>query len=292
MNERYDRDYYDDDDGREDWNERNERSERSNRGQRDFSRGERERSNWTTGRNAQGSAQASERSFGQGSSQYGQGSRFGQGRSDREDYSGELGRYGNDRRYSGGSYARDAYFAGPWRGESSRYGLGSEPGEVEQRGRPWDSQWGRSGERSGRDDDWSSRNSGYERGSYGGSMGSMRQGGFGGKGPKGYVRSDERIREDVCDRLSIDDEVDASDITVNVKNGEVTLEGTVPDRRSKHRAEDITESVSGVKEIHNSLRPQKGLLQEIGDRVTGRAESEQHGHSGAGPRNGTSANRL
>jgi len=39
-----------------------------------------------------------------------------------------------------------------------------------------------------------------------------------GKGPKGYTRSDERIREDVCDRLSDDDEVDARDITVTVKN--------------------------------------------------------------------------
>src|SRR4029077_3266456 len=32
-----------------------------------------------------------------------------------------------------------------------------------------------------------------------------------GKGPKGYVRSDDRIRDDVCDRLSDDDDVDASE---------------------------------------------------------------------------------
>jgi hypothetical protein len=30
-------------------------------------------------------------------------------------------------------------------------------------------------------------------------------GGFFGKGPKGYTRSGDRIREDVCDRLSYDD---------------------------------------------------------------------------------------
>jgi Flp pilus assembly secretin CpaC len=97
----------------------------------------------------------------------------------------------------------------------------------------------------------------------------------------------------VCDRLSADDEVDASDITVTVKAGEVTLEGTVPDRRSKHRAEDIADAVSGVKDVHNSLRAQKGILQEIGDRISGN-ETEQHGHSGSGTRNsgGTSSTSI
>jgi hypothetical protein len=109
-----------------------------------------------------------------------------------------------------------------------------------------------------------------------------------GKGPKGYVRSDERIREDVCDRLSDDDEVDASDITVTVKNAEVILEGSVIDRQSKHRAEDIAESISGVKEVTNHLRARKGFLQEIGDKLSGNDEAEHHGHSGSGTRNSTS----
>jgi osmotically-inducible protein OsmY len=108
-----------------------------------------------------------------------------------------------------------------------------------------------------------------------------------GKGPKGYVRSDERIREDVCDRLSDDDEVDAGDITVTVKNAEVILEGTVIDRRTKHRAEDIAESVSGAKEVTNHLRARKGFLQEIGDKLSGQDDQEHHGHSGSGTRNAT-----
>jgi hypothetical protein len=108
-----------------------------------------------------------------------------------------------------------------------------------------------------------------------------------GKGPKGYVRSDERIREDVCDRLSDDDEVDASDITVTVKNAEVILEGAVLDRRSKHRAEDIAESVSGVKDVTNHLRARKGFLQELGDKLSGQDDAEHHGHSGSGPRAST-----
>src|SRR5688572_25409009 len=106
-----------------------------------------------------------------------------------------------------------------------------------------------------------------------------------GRGPKGYTRSDERIREDICDRLSDDDEVDARDITVTVKGAEVTLEGTVNDRRSKHRAEDIAESVSGVKDVNNHLRARKGLLQELGDKISGDDEAEHHGHRGSGTRN-------
>ncbi len=75
-----------------------------------------------------------------------------------------------------------------------------------------------------------------------------------GKGPKGYRRSDERIREDINDRLSYDGWVDASDIDVRVENGEVTLSGHVNHRQDKRRAEDIAESVSGVQNVENRLR--------------------------------------
>jgi len=110
-------------------------------------------------------------------------------------------------------------------------------------------------------------------------------GGYYGKGPKGYVRSDDRIREDVCDRLSDDDIVDASEISVQVKDGEVTLEGSVTDRHMKHRAEDIIEEVSGVRDVNNRLRTKKSFMQEIGDKFTGEDENEHRGHSGSGTRN-------
>jgi BON domain-containing protein len=116
--------------------------------------------------------------------------------------------------------------------------------------------------------------------------GSTTQGHYG-KGPKGYTRSDERIREDVCDRLSDDDEIDARDITVTVKAAEVVLEGTVNDRRSKHRAEDVAESVSGVKEVTNHLRARKGFFQELGDKISGDGDVEHQGHRGSGTRNST-----
>ena len=75
-----------------------------------------------------------------------------------------------------------------------------------------------------------------------------------GRGPKGYRRSDERIREDVNDRLGDDYYIDASDIEVSVSNTEVTLTGTVQNRNDKRRAEDIAEGVSGVTNVENRLR--------------------------------------
>ena len=75
-----------------------------------------------------------------------------------------------------------------------------------------------------------------------------------GKGPRGYRRSDERIREDVCDCLTDDPRIDASNIEVIVKECEVTLSGSVTSREDKRRAEDLIESISGVKDVNNNLR--------------------------------------
>jgi hypothetical protein len=83
---------------------------------------------------------------------------------------------------------------------------------------------------------------------------SARPGSHRGKGPKGYVRGDERILEEVCDRLTEDDRLDACDIEVKIDQGEVTLNGQVENREDKRRAEDIAESVSGVKHLQNNLR--------------------------------------
>lgn len=75
-----------------------------------------------------------------------------------------------------------------------------------------------------------------------------------GKGPRGYQRADERIQEDVNDRLSDDPLLDASDIEVSVKSSEVTLTGEVASRADKRRAEDCVEGVSGVTNVQNNLR--------------------------------------
>jgi hypothetical protein len=75
-----------------------------------------------------------------------------------------------------------------------------------------------------------------------------------GLGPRNYQRSDERIREEVCERLAQNGEVDASDVEVTVASGEVTLAGRVNSRGERRIAEDLVESVWGVREIHNQIR--------------------------------------
>lgn len=75
-----------------------------------------------------------------------------------------------------------------------------------------------------------------------------------GRGPKNYRRPDDRIREDVCERLTMDHDVDASEIEVEVAEGVVTLSGTVNERHAKRLAEDIADSVRGVKDVQNNLR--------------------------------------
>ena len=97
-------------------------------------------------------------------------------------------------------------------------------------------------------------------GSYGGrdegGFGARRMGEHRGKGPSGYQRPDERIREQVCDALTYDEHVDASSIEVQVKNGEVTLTGHIPERQMKRAAEECVEHIAGVKDVTNSLRVQ------------------------------------
>jgi hypothetical protein len=113
---------------------------------------------------------------------------------------------------------------------------------------------------------------------------------FKGRGPKGYKRSDERVREDICDRLTQHDEIDAGDIEVNVANGEVTLTGTVESRNAKHMIENVIEAIPGVHDIHNQLRVKKagqdqGASDDKGahDKSTmgqQHAQQQQHGQSG------------
>lgn len=92
----------------------------------------------------------------------------------------------------------------------------------------------------------------------------MRMGGHAGRGPRNYRRSDERIREDVNERLTDDPYLDATGVEVTVNSCEVTLIGTVNNRYDKRRAADLAESVSGVTDVHNQLR----VNQDRQDRTT------------------------
>jgi osmotically-inducible protein OsmY len=107
--------------------------------------------------------------------------------------------------------------------------------------------------------------------------------GFRGRGPKGYARADERIREEVCERLS-DEDIDVGEVEVQVSSGQVTLSGTVDDRHTKREAETIAEGVSGVKDVSNQIRvrSEKDKHQEGTQNVFGNkhsiGENEKHAH--------------
>lgn len=106
------------------------------------------------------------------------------------------------------------------------------------------------------------------------SGGAFTTGTFAGRGPRNYQRSDERVREDVNERLTADPRVDASDIDVRVQNGEVTLTGTVDERRTRRLAEEIIEDMPGVRDVHNELRVNKGSWSGPG------RDDEQHNRTG------------
>lgn len=84
------------------------------------------------------------------------------------------------------------------------------------------------------------------------------RGDFRGVGPRGYRRSDERIAEDVNERLAADSGLDATDVLVSVKDAEVALNGEVESRQDKRAAEDIAADVSGVGHVQNNLRVHAG----------------------------------
>jgi hypothetical protein len=171
---------------------------------------------------------------GGGSGYYGQGH---QGQFDRGDV-GYEGPYGQ-RGMQGAMPGQEGY--GPQGMGPGRSG-GYAPGMQGGQGMPGQGMYGGQGVQGGQ---------GMQGQGMRGTEGTHR-----GKGPQGYTRSDERIRENVCEALSDDDHVDASHIEVVVKNGEVILTGTVDDRQQKRLAEDVVERCAGVKDVQNQLRVQ------------------------------------
>ena len=89
------------------------------------------------------------------------------------------------------------------------------------------------------------------------------QGPHRGRRPRGYVRSPARIYEDLCDRLTDNPFIDASDIEVTVAGTEVTLSGTAQDTIAMRQAQAIAEEVAGITHVHNRL-----LIREAGAHET------------------------
>ncbi len=65
--------------------------------------------------------------------------------------------------------------------------------------------------------------------------------------------SDERIRQEVCDRMEKNGHLNVRGISVRVANGEVWLRGEVDNERQRLLAVNIADSVSGVRDVHNRL---------------------------------------
>jgi osmotically-inducible protein OsmY len=197
-----------------------------------------------------------------GESRYSE-SQFGQRRDPRETYERDYGReeyrrrQGSDERYGSGDFG----YEGGRRGEPSF-------GEDEQQPRYFGTgNYSEGGTHyTGGFDERATDEStlGYARGDYGYGYEDRdrqreprRSGTFQRafkQGPKGYQRSDERLKEDISERLMQAHEVDSSDVTVNVVSGKVTFDGTVPDRYMKHYIEDLADSCPGVQDIDNRIR--------------------------------------
>lgn len=167
-------------------------------------------------------------------------------------------RFAENRRWPSGGYDQERGYDEARRAEQRRRqawedrdgGRGGEgPGDFLQRAGERISSWFR-GDPHDRGDEREPRRFGEDLGR------ETRRAdrGHRGRGPKGYQRTDERISDEVNDRLTEDPWLDASNIQVEVKGGEVTLAGLVENREAKHRAERLVEDLSGVRHVQNNLR--------------------------------------
>ena len=85
-----------------------------------------------------------------------------------------------------------------------------------------------------------------------------------------------------------DDDIDASEITVEVTSGEVTLTGTVGSRQEKRAAEDAVEQIPGVREVQNHLRV-KSSSEGSSDQSN---QSGRSGHSSQSPDGGSTSKQM
>ncbi len=221
-----------------------------------------------------------DRERGYGREDWGRRDWAGRDRDAERDYWGDRGRYGREdsrgygredwgRDYGGGIGRRPMGGGAPGRAWGYDESWGRDPG--------WDRGWAPSGygragygrDRYGEREDYGNRDRDrgwWDRASdevsswFGDEQAERRRERderrdyYRGRGPRGYTRSDERIREDVSDRLTDNPILDASEIDVAVSAGEVTLNGAVDSRYSKRLAEDLSEEVSGVTHVQNNLR--------------------------------------
>lgn len=199
---------------------------------------------------------------------------------DRDRYQGSLG--GPPSSNHGGSGFTGSDFGGLGGHRDSRYGA---PADMTSRyERDYDRHYDRTQEPErhfGNAVDRGGRMAPTGYGFHGSDMGmgapELDRGPHYGKGPKGYKRSDERTRDDVCDAIAHFGHVDASDVEVKVADGIVTLSGTVAHRRDKRALEHVVERCRGVHDIHNELRLKREDREESASSTASRDAARRDG---------------
>ncbi|HET7037496.1 MAG TPA: BON domain-containing protein [Thermomicrobiaceae bacterium] len=178
------------------------------------------------------SHQGGSMSMNQGRGQSNQFGNYGQG-------FGQYGQFGTYGAYGfGGPMTEDYELTEAWIIPGAGFGTYGQPGQQ--------SQQSQQGQRSGTQ----GRSAQQQM---------MQPGPHTGKGPK---RSDQHIDDEVRSHLTQHGHLDASNIDVNVSNGVVTLTGTVDSRQAKRTAEQVTDSVPGVKDVTNQLKIQQQQQQQ------------------------------
>lgn len=73
------------------------------------------------------------------------------------------------------------------------------------------------------------------------------------KGPRGYMRDDHSLEEDVCETLRLNSSIDPSELSVEVSKGIVFLKGFVSNLEMKKLVHSSVENISGVVDVKNLL---------------------------------------
>ncbi|MBC7714035.1 MAG: BON domain-containing protein [Rhizobacter sp.] len=194
--------------------------------------------------------------------------RFSQSRDEnRSSYDSSFGRYAGSQGDRGlnrqaSSSERFGYPSNmnAWSGSERSFNSGKTPGRMGQSS--WsaqDSDSDMSYDNSVGNNDWGSSQSyaSHTSPSRSGSQSQSWSQSHFGKGPKGYKRSDDRIKEEVCETLARNPRIDASDIEVEVSDAMVTLSGTVDSKDIRRAAEMAIENLSGVDDVKNEIRVKK-----------------------------------
>jgi osmotically-inducible protein OsmY len=98
------------------------------------------------------------------------------------------------------------------------------------------------------------RNSDLEYRNYGEGQDNWTTGRTMGRVGEGDNGTDERIREDICDRLMQLGPVDCTAVDVSVAAGVVTLGGTLPTADFRQRVLDVVTSIAGVQSVNDKLK--------------------------------------